>query len=561
MQFETSAAQLLAILADEGIDYFFMNPGTDTAPVQEALAERRAARMERPMPVLCLHEHVALSAAIGSFMVTQKPQAVMVHVDCGTLNLGGALHNAQRNGLPAVIFAGRTPYSVTDDVPGYRDGAFQWQQEQLDQPAVVRSFGKWSMEIPRGRHLGSIVRRAFQVADAQPRGLSYVMTSREAMMEPPAPTPPKSARPTLPGPDPEALRTIAGALVNAKRPLVIAQRVGRNPGCVPVLAELSTLLKAPILDIRDYVNVPPDHSLAIPYAEGTSLIKSADAILLLDVEVPWVPGVVVPSHGARVMQIDHDCVKSSMPSWSFPIDIALTADTSLALPMLQRAVVEQLKGQRTGTWTEAEQVIKASRITVRARAGSNSPEDAADAACAAINDALPADAIVLVEAVTNEVAVARQLSRRPGSFFQVGASSLGWSVGASIGAKLAAPERPVVAICGDGSFNFSVPTAALWTARRSKTPFVTVILNNSRYAASQTPVERLFPDGTAAARRDFAETDLDPPVDYAGVARACGAEGIQVKSHEGVHDAVRQSLKRLDEGVSTVIDLVLPKPG
>jgi len=107
-----AAAELVEILADEGVGHLFMNPGTDTAPIQEALAAARAAATPHPDTILCIHEHVALSAAIGHHQLSGRPQAVLVHVDAGTLNLGGALHNAQRNGTPVVIMAGRSPYSL-----------------------------------------------------------------------------------------------------------------------------------------------------------------------------------------------------------------------------------------------------------------------------------------------------------------------------------------------------------------------------------------------------------------------------------------------------------------
>jgi acetolactate synthase-1/2/3 large subunit len=180
--FADAAAELTATLADEGVPHLFINPGTDTAPVQEALAAARAGGTPHPRAVLCTHEFVALSAAMGHYFASGTPQAVMVHVDAGTLNLGGALHNAQRNRVPAVIFAGRSPYSTSPDVPGHRDNIIQWQQEQLDQQAVVRAFGKWTMEVPRARNLGLIVRRAFQVVQTEPRGLAYVMLPREALM-------------------------------------------------------------------------------------------------------------------------------------------------------------------------------------------------------------------------------------------------------------------------------------------------------------------------------------------------------------------------------------------
>src|SRR5579875_3022241 len=199
-RFANAAGELVATLADEEVDYLFINPGTDTAPVQEALAGARASGTPSPRAVLCTHEFVALSSAMGHYAASGKPQALMVHVDAGTLNLGGALHNAQRGRVPAVIFAGRSPYTTAAEIPGHRDSPIHWQQEQLDQQAPLRAFGKWTMEVPRGRELGGIVRRAFQVARSDPAGPAYVMLPREALMEPAGTGPARRLLPPWPTP-------------------------------------------------------------------------------------------------------------------------------------------------------------------------------------------------------------------------------------------------------------------------------------------------------------------------------------------------------------------------
>src|SRR5258708_17364527 len=225
-----AAADLVARLADEGVQHLFINPRTDTAPVQEALAAARAAGAPRPESVLCIHEHVALSAAIGHHMASGRPQAVMVHVDAGTLNLGGAIHNAQRNRVPVVVFAGRAPYTADVEVRGHRDSPIHWQQEQLDQPGVMRPFGKWNIEVPRGRELAPIVRRAFQVVQSDPRGPAYVMLPREALMEPGAGSLPAPLRPPAPPrPDPAAPAALADAPAGARPPPGVTRSTAAPP--------------------------------------------------------------------------------------------------------------------------------------------------------------------------------------------------------------------------------------------------------------------------------------------------------------------------------------------
>jgi acetolactate synthase-1/2/3 large subunit len=558
-----AAADLVALLADEGVQHLFINPGTDTAPVQEALAAARAGGAPRPESVLCIHEHVALSAAIGHHMATGRPQAVMVHVDAGTLNLGGAIHNAQRNRAPVAIFAGRAPYTITPEVRGHRDTPIHWQQEQIDQPGVVRNFAKWHMEVPRGRELAPIVRRAFQVMQAEPRGPAYVMLPREALMEPgTAPLPPRLRPPVSAGPDPSALRQLAVVLAGARRPVVLTSRTGAHAGSVPVLVRIAELIGAAVADQRDRVNFPSEHPLWA--GSGEEQLQRADVVLLLDVEVPWVPAVAAPPPDARVLQIDVDCAKASMPLWTFPVELGLTADTRVALPQLEQVLCELATPERRRAWEarrrEAEAEVAEARAGWRRRATSTEPADAADAVLAALDRTLPTDAIVLDETVTNRFALTRQVNRAPGRYLQAGSPALGWAMGGAIGVKLGRPEAPVVAVCGDGAFNFGVPTAALWTAHRAGAAFVAVVLNNHSYSASKRPVQNLYPDGAAVATGDFPETQLTPDIDYPLLARACGGAGRAVERPGDVPDALDWALAEAAQGRCAVIDVRLPKP-
>lgn len=558
-----AAADLVALLADEGVAHFFINPGTDSAPIQEALAAARAAGTPSPQAVLCVHESIALAAAIGHHMVSGRPQAVMVHVDAGTLNLGCQLHNAQRNGTPVVVFAGRAPYSSAPGVRGHRDTYIHWQQEQLDQPAVVRNYAKWHMEVPRGRELAPIVRRAFQVTQSCPSGPAYVMLPREALMEHGLGALPRRLPPAVPpGPDPGALGRLAGILVAGKRVVIVTARTAADPATATVLARIAELLGAPVIDQGDRANLPLGHPLHV-VGEAAPL-QNADTVLLLDCEVPWVPAQQAPPADARVVQIDGDPVKPSMPLWSFPIEVALTADTRVALLLLEQTLLRLATDELREKWAARRQAAEADtaqrqREAAR-RAASDRPADAPDAMLAALGGALPDDAVVVQEAVTNRSAVARQVRRSPGQLFDTGAPGLGWALGGAFGVKLARPEAPVVAICGDGSFNFGVPTAALWSAHRHGAPFVTVVLNNQSYLASKLPVMDLYPQGVSVRENDFGETRLTPDTDYAALAAACGGSGRTVHTPAEMSKAVEWALAEAGQGRCVVLDVRLPQP-
>ncbi|OBI96244.1 thiamine pyrophosphate-requiring protein [Mycobacterium sp. 1465703.0] len=558
-----AAADLIALLADEGVSHFFINPGTDSAPIQEALAAARAAGTPTPQAVLCVHESIALAAAIGHHMVSGRPQAVMVHVDAGTLNLGCQLHNAQRNGTPVVVFAGRTPYSSAPAVRGHRDTYIHWQQEQLDQPGVVRNYVKWHMEVPRGRELAPIVRRAFQVAQSCASGPAYVMLPREALMEHGAGALPRRLAPAIPpGPDPGALGRLAGILVAGKRVVIVTSRTAADPATATVLARIAELLGAQVIDQGDRANLPLDHPLHVVGDAGP--LENADTVLLLDCEVPWVPAQLAPPANARVVQIDGDPVKPSMPLWSYPVEIALTADTRVALLLLEQTLLRLATEELREKWAVRRQTAEADtaerRREAMRRAASDCPADAPDAMLAALSSALPDDAVVVQEAVTNRPAVARQVRRPPGRLFDTGAPALGWALGGAFGVKLARPQAPVVAICGDGSFNFAVPTAAFWSAHRYQAPFVTVVLNNQSYLASKLPVQGLYPNGVSVRENDFPETRLTPDTDYAALAKACGGSGRSVQTAAEMSEAIKWALAEADQGRCAVLDVRLPQP-
>ncbi|MBV9319377.1 MAG: thiamine pyrophosphate-requiring protein, partial [Mycobacterium sp.] len=427
-----AAANLVALLADEGVSHLFINPGTDSAPLQEALAAARADGTPTPKAVLCVHESVALSAAIGHHMISRRPQAVMVHVDAGTLNLGCQIHNAQRNRTPVVVLAGRAPYTAAPEVRGHRDSHIHWQQEQLDQQAVMRAYGKWHMEVPRGRELAPIVRRAFQVAQSSPAGPAYVMLPREALMEPGTGSLPRRLRRAVPpGPDPTALDRLAAILAAANQVVIVTSRTAADPANASALARIAELLGAPVIDQGDRANLPCGHPL---HAVGDpTLLKSADTVLLLDSEVPWVPAQAAPPEDARVVQIDVDPVKASMPLWSYPVEVALTADTGVALPVLEQALLRLATAELQEKWIArrrtAEAEIAQLRQQASRKAASDRPTDAPDAMLAALGRALPEDAVVVEEAVTNRPAVGRQVPREPGRFFDTGAPALGWALG------------------------------------------------------------------------------------------------------------------------------------
>jgi acetolactate synthase-1/2/3 large subunit len=522
----SATADLVAILYDEGVSHLFVNPGMHTAPLREALAEAEAAGVPHPQPVLCVHEHVALCAAHGHHLAGGGPQAVMVHVESGHLNLAVAAGNAQRDRVPVTLFCagGAECRQLLEAVTDPDD----------PQPALLSGASKWAVDLSRGGDLSALTRRAFQIARAEPMGITHVALPMELLGLPAATSSRRLPPPRPPAPDMGALEEMAELLTTAESPLIVAGRVGRQPAAVHDLARLAEALAAPVIDFRNHVNLPPRHPMNAA-VEGRALLERADAILLLDVDVPCLPGLGPLPPQAWLFQIDTDCLKADLPGWSCPIEIGVTADTQLALPALLTLLTDRLTTRRRKVddrRKRVERTVRSYRESWRDRAASAHPADRADAVLAELNRWLPEDSVILEEAAPGVGSTLRQLERPPGQYFRTIPRSPGWSLGAAIGARLARPGQAVVAICDDAAFMSSLPSAAFWSAHRGSAPFLTVVLEQPG--------------------------DAEPNV--AAVARAAGAEALVVDDAAEIAEALEQLLATTRDGVCAVLDVRLPAP-
>src|SRR5438874_1028769 len=263
----TGAEAIFQLLVACGVEYVFLNPGTDTAPIQEALVALAADGEQVPTLVPCLYENVAMAAAHGYFLVTRRPQLVVVHVDVGTQNLGGNIHDAMRGQAGVIVLAGRAPYTVDGETPGGRDRSIQWQQDVTDQIGIVRGYVKWAHELARVETLHHLIPRAMQIAASEPAGPVYMTAAREMLMQPPDGgrvdlAAARRARAVVtPSGDPRALDQLAQWLAEAEAPLAIVGTVGRHPQAVHPLVELAEMLGMRVVDTRGPLNVPFEHPL------------------------------------------------------------------------------------------------------------------------------------------------------------------------------------------------------------------------------------------------------------------------------------------------------------
>jgi len=152
----TASTALLETLRGADVSYIFANFGSDHPALIEAIAEARAEGKPIPEIITCPNEMVALSAAHGYAQVTGRAQAVVVHVECGTQSLAGAVHNAAKARVPVFIFAGTSPFTQEGELKGSRNEFIQWIQDVPDQRGIVRQYMKYDNELRSARNLPQI---------------------------------------------------------------------------------------------------------------------------------------------------------------------------------------------------------------------------------------------------------------------------------------------------------------------------------------------------------------------------------------------------------------------
>ena len=410
-----------------------------------------------------------------------------------------------------------------------------------------------------------MIGRAAQVACGGIPGLAYLTLSRDILMEPAAAARLRRtagfARPVAPAAPEAAIDDLAAQLARAERPLLLTSRSGRAPGAPAALRRLAELAAIPVFGRAEAVNLVTTSPMSVRSArQGADLLRAADLVLIVDTDVPWIPRNIQPSPDAVIVQIDRDPVKADMPLWTFPVGLSLTAEPALALHQLADAL-ESRHGDESGRWSrrrdELAPAIAQATNSVRAAAAAPgvAPTDIR-AVFTAINEAIDGSCLIVDEAVSNTGRMSELIDRPEAeTIFSAGGPGLGWAPGASVGIKLARPDRDVLVVIGDGAFMFAVPTAALTLASEAGAPVVMLVLNNSGYRASRLPVGALYPEGSAVAADHPVWTRFRRAPDFAALAEACGACGWRTEGAEGLGDALADAFAATRDGVSAIIDV------
>ena len=508
----------MAALEAAGTEYVFGNPGSTELAFLDAVGR---SGLEY---VTCLHEAVAVGAAEGYARAGRRPGVVQLHTVAGAGNAAGMLANARAGGTPLVAFVG---------CPARAD-AYAEPVLGGDPVAVASPVSKWAWELRTASEIPAVVVRAFKVALTPPCGPVVLVGPADVMAEPCTRevTPPSLVRARV-RPDLGALEEAARILAGAGAPAIVVGDGAAASGAGEAIAAVAELLGAPVYSTATEAVV--DGATALPVFDVRSTAEALaghDAVLAVGTAFLR---LAAPS-STQVLTPDTPLVHVGSDAWELG-----KTEPALAILADERTAMLELAAEleRTGR-TVAE----------RAMSRSLAPDMAfgADAALAELAAVLPEDAILIDESVSAIPALERQLPRRPGSWFRSRGGALGAGMAMPVGAALAAPERPVVAIVGDGSAMYT--STALWTLANRRLRVTVVVLDNGGYG--------ILDDSGRALGLAPAGTRLDEPrIDFCALAQAHGVAAHRAASRPEAAAAFRVALA----GTPSLVHVVLEPEG
>ncbi len=549
----TGQRALVEMLRAEGVRYVFGNPGTTELPFLDALQDAPDIQY-----VTSLFEGVAAGMADGYARITQRPSFMNFHISVGVSNSIAVMYNSWRGGTPMVITAGQTAAGLQLHNPTLYSNMVN----------VMREYTKWAGEVTTPEDVPAIVRRAFKVAATPPTGPVFVSFAwdsmdREAEMDV-APSVDHYFRVL---PDPRAVERAARLLSSAQCPLMlVGDRVSQSPGAPALAARVAEQIGAPVFATSfSEVHLPSSHphymgafDTSWLHREMKERFDAADLILAVGTEV-MVQSIPTPEpHFSGPPKLVHlDCSDWDIQR-SYPVAAGVLGDIAGSLEQFSQALSERMTSAEAEAAQARRKVVAEEKRRRRESFDSlverrwdespMSPERFA----VELRRALPPEALVCDDSITVRSALMGALDfDEPGTLVGGRGGSLGFGMGATLGMKLAAPDRPVVGIIGDGTAMFTIQ--ALWTAMNYKIPVVWVICNNGSYKVLRENMARYL-TGRERESKYIGMDFYDHPLDFAAMAEAFGVRGVRVERPEELGPALKEAL---ESGEPRLIDAIL----
>ncbi|HVY98330.1 MAG TPA: thiamine pyrophosphate-binding protein [Dongiaceae bacterium] len=531
-----TGAQLLAdMLAGYGVTHVFMVP---------AVLRRTFAEMEKRTAIKRIHTHGEKSAAYmadGYARASGKPGICMAQV-IGALNLAAGLRDAWLAHSPVIAFTGgrdpatkfRKVYQEVDDVPAFEP---------------VTKFNATIDDVAR---FPDMVRQAFRVAvtgcpgpvHLQFRGNEGQIDAEEAEMEPLTEAQFARVPPFRPEPDAASVRAAGSLLAKAERPVIVAGGGVRASGAAAELVALAEALQIPVAtSLNGKDTIPGNHPLSVgvvgTYSRESAnrVVNRADLVCFVGTETGgmtthfW----AVPKIGTPAIQIDIDAEALGR---NYPLQAAVNGDAKVTLARLL-AQADRASAARRAAWVKEAQAIRTEWYAkYQPVLSSDAVPIRPERICAELTKHVPDDGIVVVDTGHAGMWMGGMYDlTSPRQSYMRSAGHLGWAFSAGLGAKCAAPERPVVVFTGDAGFWYHI--GEIETAVRWNINTVTVVNNNGGGNQSKRGFDRAYGGEQTARGRELWTFNQ---VDFARIATDMGAVGIRVEKPADIGPAIAKAL-------------------
>ena len=544
---------LAEMLVAEGVEYIFGNPGTSETPFLDGLQDYPQLQY-----IQALQEGTAVGMADGYARATGKPAFANIHIAGGLANGISGLYNAFRGGTPLVLTAGNSDTRMLINEPVLSG----------DLVEMTEQYTKWSVEVRHASDIPVAIRRAFKEAKTPPTGPVFVSFPWDTLDE----EVDFEAVGSSEGffrirPDAAAVERATELLAGAENPVIVVGDRVAQAGAVEQVVRVAEQTGARVVATSySEVNFPTAHPLwggmlnlnspatarqfanaDVVMAVGTDVFAS-----FLYVDVPFLqPGTKLIHMDSNYWEIEK----------SYPTEVGIMADPGAGMADL----AESLESNMTGGQREAAATRAATLAAARQRDAERYQERIkptwdnlpmpVERMMHELAAAVPPNTIIADEAVTSRPALNRAFDfERPGDIYGIRGGALGWAMPGALGVKLAHPDRPVLAVVGDGASMYTVQ--ALWTASRYNIPVVYAICNNQAYRILKVNMEVYLRDMLDDRERDsdYVGMDFANRLDLAMMAQAMGVHGERVDDPADIGPAIQRAF---DSGKPALLDITI----
>ena len=554
------------------LPYAALNPGASYRGLHDSIVNYGG---NRPALMLCQHEETAVQIAHGFAKASGKPMLAILHNLVGLLHANMAIYYAYADRVPVFVVGATGPMDESKRRP-----RIDWIHTALVQGEAVRAYTKWDYQPAVIDGVPEAFARAYAVMMTEPRGPIYMCYDawlQEQPLEHDVPLPPQNAQkvPSALAADPAALQRAAEMLAAAKRPVILAEYVGREAAGFHALVELAETLGAPVYDVNSRLNFPSRHPLNVSMMKD--VFRDTDLLLCLDTR-DWERATtelvsttrkttsIVP---ATCKWVDIGFGDLEISSWAMDYqrlahaDLRVLADTTLAIPaltqLLKPRISPRARDLRAGQVAQMGAAARA-RWAKEATEGWDASPITLPRLASEVWDAIKGEDWVLtagtLEDWTRKIWDFDKPYRHPGR-------SLGTAtqIGISLGVALAHRDagRLVVDLQPDGDLMFDA--GALWVAAKHRIPLLIVMYNNRAYYNDWEHQIRMAKlRGTPLERAHIGMDLVDPAPDFAAMAKSMGwyAEG-PIDQPAEIPAALKRAIKRVKAGQPALLDTITQK--